>query len=217
MNENNKMSPKKTIMAIIITGIVIIASVGGFFYLADSNGLFNGEVRVTGYAQGTNATQCYLYVDGVKVATEPIGERYNGYSSYYNQEYTFDNIKVKANIEHKFQIITASGDESVVVTEYIPFGQQSYLPINIIIENTPVYVRGIYNGSSTTSTTIHLYVDGNQIDSRYSSGSYYFTTEVYENQNHHFMVSVYDNMNTYENETTQYIGSSATTIWLNLG
>ena len=222
MSENNKISPKKAILAIIITGLIIVASVGGFFYLADSNGLFNAKIRVTGNMQGTNATQCYLYVDGVKVATEPIDGNSNGYpyNNNYNY-YDFENIEVIANVEHKLQIITSNGDESSVITKYIPFGQPSYFTINIIIEKTPVYIRGFFNGTNnqySSSTTIRLYVDGNQINNYqvYSNGSFYFSTEVYENQNHVFMVNANNDMNTYENETTEYIGTSAITIWLNL-
>jgi hypothetical protein len=219
VSENGKMSPRKTIVAIFITGIIIVASVGGFFFLADSNGLFDAEVRVDGYAQGTNASQCYLYVDGVKVATQLIGEGNYDYP-YYNQDcaYSFDNIRVESYVEHKFQVITSNGEESPVRTEYTPFGQQSYLYINVIIEKTPVYVRGIYKSNNNGTATIHFYVDNQQISdySAYSGGSYYFSTEVYANQIHSFKVNSYEN-NAYENETTQYIGTSATSIWLNLG
>ncbi|MDD4308400.1 MAG: hypothetical protein PHU53_06300, partial [Thermoplasmata archaeon] len=66
MNGNEaRLSPKKVILVVAVTGFIIIASVGGAFQVASSTGLITAEVNVTGYVTGSDADSISLVVDSV--------------------------------------------------------------------------------------------------------------------------------------------------------
>ncbi len=213
MSGNGQMSPSKVLAAVVFTGVVIIASVGGFFFMADSAGVFNADVGINGYAEGSNATEVSLYIDGSLAATEQIAQ-----SNYmYNDNYFyFYGIHVKANTEHTFQAITSNGEESQTVTEYTRFGEITWISLNIVKPKTSVIIRGYYNGTGTAYAT--LYIDGQTSGSTWvNHGEVFFLSQqVEQNRSHVFMVHTENNLQNYTKSAEVYVGAAETTIWLNL-
>ena len=165
---DSKISPRKIILAVIITGIIIVASVGGVFQVASSVGMISANVTVSGYVEYSDADQVFLFIDGIKVDTNTMGNGY--YDYYYQNSYSFYNIEVKANAEHTFQVVTSDSEESPILSEYTPFGEPTYLSINIVEQKTRVNVDGTYNGNSSYSVNMYFYVDGDNMDNYYVYG-----------------------------------------------
>jgi len=219
VSANGSMNPRKVIMAIIITGVIIVASVGCLFVTASYVGLINAEVYVSGSVQGSNATHCSLYVDGAKVATNNLGGSY--YGSYGNY-FSFYDIEVKANMEHEFKVITSEGEESDAVTEYTPFGERTSVSLNIVRKEVSVHIRGNYQGTNS-SLVVYCYADnqwaGMEQVNYPSQTDYYFTAVVYEKSTHTFRLDVqspyYGSIAT--NQTTVYVGSTSMTIYMDVG
>lgn len=219
MNGNDRMSPRKIILAMVVTGIVIVASVGGIFMAADSVGLISTTVSVTGQVQGSNATQCELFVDGVSVDTAYIsGYPYEYYQ--YNRNYYFYNVKVKANADHDFQVITSLGEKSDIVTEYTPYSESTRISLSIVKKQVQVTVRGEYKGNVTGTTSVSLYVNENSMGNDMVSSSnpeFSITAMVYENCYYTFRLTAsnyyYEQLT---NVTTVYVGSVPMTITMDI-
>jgi len=213
VNASGAMGAWKVLGAVVVTGMIIIASVGGFFYLAGSAGIFNAEVGVNGYAEGSNATEVSLYIDGSLAATEQITQS----NSMYNDDYFyFYGIHVKANTEHEFQAITSNGEESQTVTEYTRFGETTWISLNIVKPKTSVIIRGYYNGTGTAYAT--LYIDGQTSGSTWvNHGEVFFLSQqVEQNRSHVFMVHTENSLQNYTRSAEVYVGAAETTIWINL-
>lgn len=219
MNGNEaRLSPKKVILAVVITGFIIIASVGSAFQVASSTGLITAQVSVTGYVTGSDAESISLVVDSVVVETKSLSSYYY---DYYQSSYSFYNVDVKANADHTYQVITSDGEESAITTEHAVFGDNQYIYLNIAAETTRVIIQGNAHLNTTYSTNVQLYIDGVTDDSTYVYGNnafYSFTADVTENDDHTFMVytSGSYSTNSYSNHTTEYIGSETVTITMDL-
>lgn len=214
--EDRKISPRKILLAVIITGVVIVASVGGVFQVANSAGIFSANVYVNGYVEYSVADQVFLFIDGIKADTNTMGNGY--YDYYYQNSYSFYNIDVKANEEHTFQVITSDSEESNIITEYTPFGESTHISINIVVQKTRVYVEGTYKDNNSGSVNVALYVDGASLDNYYVYGNgdtYSFSAEVAQNQEHMFKVQT-TGYNMYSNQTNVYIGTVVETITMDL-
>jgi len=219
------MEPRKVILAVLITGILIAASVGAVFITADRAGMITASVRVSGNAQGSNATQCHLYVDGEKVKTTSLGSGgYYDYDYYYSNRYYSFNVDVKANREHEFQVITSEGEESESVVENVPFGRSTYVSLNIVMKMVDVIVRGNYTGNRS-SVGITLYVNNNyegyMTVNNMGSSQFIFSTEQFGNRLCTFKLEAkltsYPNTILSTNQTAVYLGSSLATIYMDVG
>ncbi|MFO7618751.1 MAG: hypothetical protein R6W91_03750 [Thermoplasmata archaeon] len=220
LSENGGMQPRKLILAMFITGIIIVASVGGVFISADYVGLIKADVSVSGYIQNSNATSCSLFVDGIKESTKSLG---GDYYSYNNQYYNFYDVEVEANQEHEFKVVTSEGEESETMTEYTSFGQRSHVSINIIRKIVSVTVRGSYQGTNY-SQILYCYADDETVGTKQinypGQTTYSFTARVYEKATHIFRLAIQSSPYggvVATNQTAVYVGSSSMTIEMNVG
>jgi hypothetical protein len=211
----NPINARKILVTVIITGIVIIASVGGFFHLANSAGIFNIKVEISGNVEGSNAITINLYVDGLEVATADLNN--NSFDSFNQRYYYFSGVEVAANKHHTFQAITSNNEKSALESVYTPFGESNWISLNIVKPKTTVNIRGYYNGTISPNY-ITLQTDGfSLIETAVNHGEiFFFTVQVNQNEDHLFMVFTASNMQNYSRSTLKYIGSAETTIWLNL-
>ncbi|MFO7618750.1 MAG: hypothetical protein R6W91_03745 [Thermoplasmata archaeon] len=209
------------ILAIFIMAMVVIASAWGLFFLADRQGMFTARVRVMGNVGGFNATQCFLYIDGVKSGTQyldygppPLDTDY-----YYGYDFQFY-VDVAANAEHEFTVTTSDGKGSNSETLYIPYGQNTNVFLDIYGETTQITVRGNYAGDNL-NPYVDFYLDGIMTDTEYGQYpghlEYVFTESVYCNQSHVLMVQThYYTEGSLNNQTTIYVGSDPVTVYLDL-
>lgn len=225
MNGNARMSPRKVIIAVVITGMIIIASVGGVFITMNSLGMMTAEISIYGQVSGTNASSCFLYVDGVKVATFNFiySDNYGYNSDYdgYNDRYfSFYSIKVKANTEHEFQVITSDGEESITETLYTQFADSTDLTINITKPLVVLNIMGNYTGN-VSCYIVTCYVDNENVG---SSGidypnqlCYGFTARVYENGYHIIRLEANLNYTGFaSNQATIYVGTETVNYYMDI-
>jgi len=200
-------------MAVMVTGIVIIASVGGFIHVANSAGVFNSNVGVSGYVEGSNATTLTLYIDGAERAAETLD--HDIYSQTDQRYYYFDYVKVTANRRHTFQVVTSDGEQSPTEDRYVRFGESAWISLNIEKPKATVTVRGYYNGTGTGY--IYLQVDGQYAGDTWAEhgGTYMLARQVYLNQSHFFMVHSTYNLQNYTS-SAEVLVTGDMTIWLNL-
>ncbi len=218
MNDDTPMNPKKAILAVMVTGLIIVASVATVFAAADYAGMITAEVSVYGSAPTSNATACYLYVDGVKVDTDYFD--YYDYSYIYDRYFSFYDVRVKANVEHEFQVITSDGEESNLITEYTPYGEYTYISLSIVNPEVSLKVQGSYKGN-VSCNRISFYLDSEYISQYYVTypgyTDYLFTTTVYENSYHTILLRAYDYYTQVgTNQTAVYIGSESLTFQMDL-
>ncbi|MBI5000097.1 MAG: hypothetical protein HZB92_01005 [Euryarchaeota archaeon] len=228
-DDGNGIDPRKAFFAVIAVGAVVVACMSGVFYFADRAGVIRAQVLVSGYAQ-TNATYGSLYVDGVKFITQPFGGGYYDYSYYsYSYEgrkyFTFQNVMVRANAAHTFQVRTELGEESQVIEATTPYGVTTTVPgLSIEKKMVRITVKGMNNAANGLSLT--LYVDGQYADNQYSSmmgQQYTMWPNVTDNANHSFRIQAsggysygYNYSGDYTNQTYAYVSGEGTVITLNL-
>jgi hypothetical protein len=207
-------NPRKLFFGLILVGLIVIASVGSTLFVIERAGIIQAEVYVSGTAE-TNATQCHLYVDSEKVATESLRYYYGGYGNDDIKEFYFRDVKVKANVVHTFQVITTNGEESAVQEMRTPFGRLTRVTgISIFPEKVRLNVIGTNMGESTEDVT--LYVDDSYEDIARNiqpGDTYSFSVDVSENQYHTFEIRTTYSGYT-QNQTTVYIGTIPQAIYL---
>ncbi len=211
MNEENRpISPKKILLAIFVTTMLIIMAVSGIFYVLDASNMITEQVSVNGRTN-SQAEQVELYVDGKVLDTYYLPELnyyYGEYGSYGKNYYFY--VEVKANVEHVFQVRTSDGEESQQVTEYIKFGDSNYIN-NLIVEIPDIELTITGTNKIGEVTPIYLFIDDTQMDANYGvANNTLFTLEANMEANTLHIVritthpSTYYNSGGYFNETTVY-------------
>ncbi len=184
MNEKGT-KPLKVFISLIITAVIIIASVGVIFYLIDSKNMITSLVSAHGSAE-TNATSCDFYVDGEVVDT------YN-FALYSTYKYFTFSHRVRANEEHEFQVITANGEESQKIKMYTRFGDFNYISdLRIVQAKIVVQINGVNRAGENSN--IYFYVDGeyeDQASSIANNTSYHLMAEVSAFELHEFEIRNY--------------------------
>ena len=207
------VNPKKLFLGLMLVGLIVIASVGSTLFVIERAGLIQAEVSVSGTAE-TNATICYLYVDGEKVATTSM-HYYSYYGSEDAKDFYFYDVKVKANVMHSFQVKTPNGEESAVMESKTPFGRVTRIT-NLYIFQEKVRINVIGTNLGDTTEDVTLYVDDlykGREDNIRPGYTYTFSVDVSENNYHTFEIRTgYSGF--AQNQTTVYIGTIPEAVYL---